>query len=83
VSAREDRYDYVFVVMQRTQVGAVLPVLAENRSPNIVFVVNTAAGYDAWAEAGNQNDSAQAEFFQASDGPACRRIQGIYEYEAG
>ncbi len=47
----EDRYDYVFVVMQRTQVGAVLPVLAENRSPNIVFVVNTAAGYGAWAEA--------------------------------
>lgn len=47
----EDIYDYIIVVMQRTQVDTVLPVLSQNKSPNIVFVVNTAAGYDSWVEA--------------------------------
>ncbi|MEA4893255.1 MAG: 2-dehydropantoate 2-reductase N-terminal domain-containing protein [Peptococcaceae bacterium] len=47
----EDLYDYILVVLQRTQVNQILPFLSENRSPNIVFVVNTAAGYVAWAEA--------------------------------
>lgn len=46
----DDIYDYVFVVMQKTQVDSVLPVLAQNGSTNIVFVVNTAAGYEKWAE---------------------------------
>jgi len=44
-------YDYVIVVMQRTQVDAILPTLAQNCSKNIVFVVNTAAGYDKWVTA--------------------------------
>lgn len=47
----DDVYDYVIVVMQQTQVESVLPVLSRNCSPNIVFVVNTAAGYDKWVEA--------------------------------
>ncbi len=47
----EDIYDYVLVVMQKHQVGAVLPILARNSSPNIVFVVNNASGYDEWIEA--------------------------------
>lgn len=47
----EDRYDYVIVAMQRTQVDDVLPVLSKNCSKNIVFVVNTAGGYDKWVAA--------------------------------
>ncbi|WP_373788296.1 ketopantoate reductase family protein [Jeotgalibaca porci] len=47
----DDLYDYVIVVMQRTQVDSVLPILSQNRSENIVFIVNTAAGYDKWAQA--------------------------------
>lgn len=47
----EDVYDYIFVVMQRTQVDAVLPILSQNKSKNIVFVVNTALGYEDWAKA--------------------------------
>ncbi len=49
--APDDLYDYIVIVMQRTQIDSVLPILAENQSKNIVFVVNTAAGYDKWVEA--------------------------------
>jgi 2-dehydropantoate 2-reductase len=44
-------YDYIIVAMQRTQVDSVLPTLAQNCSKNIVFVVNTANGYDEWINA--------------------------------
>ena len=43
-------FDYILVVMQRTQVGDILDILAENKSKNIVFVVNTASGYQEWAK---------------------------------
>ncbi len=49
--APNDLYDYILIVMQRTQVDSVLPILSQNHSPNIVFVVNTAAGYDDWVKA--------------------------------
>ncbi|NLO40651.1 MAG: ketopantoate reductase family protein, partial [Ruminiclostridium sp.] len=42
--APDDLFDYIIVVMQRTQVDSVLPILSKNCSKNIVFVVNTAAG---------------------------------------
>lgn len=45
------QYDYIIVVMQRTQVDDILSVLSQNCSKNIVFVVNTAGGYDKWASA--------------------------------
>lgn len=44
----EDIYDYVIVVMQKTQVDMVLPILAKNKTPNIVFIVNNSSGYDEW-----------------------------------
>lgn len=47
----DDRYEFVLVVMQRQQVDDVLPILARNTSPNVVFVVNTASGYGAWIDA--------------------------------
>ena len=43
-----DLYDYIFVVMQKTQIDDVLPVISENRSRNIIFIVNNALGYDKW-----------------------------------
>ena len=47
----EERFDYIFVVMQRTQVDSVLESLARNCSHNVIFVVNTAAGYEEWTRA--------------------------------
>lgn len=44
----EMKYDYIFVVMQKTQVDSVLECLSKNCTDNIVFLVNTAAGYDKW-----------------------------------
>ncbi|AEV29564.1 ketopantoate reductase [Sphaerochaeta pleomorpha str. Grapes] len=49
--APDDSFDYILVVMQRTQVDSILPILARNCSKNIVFVVNTAGGYEKWAKA--------------------------------
>ncbi|MDF9839652.1 MULTISPECIES: 2-dehydropantoate 2-reductase N-terminal domain-containing protein [Paenibacillus] len=43
-----DVYDYILVIMQKTQVNSVLPYLAKNQSENIVFVVNNPLGYDEW-----------------------------------
>ncbi|MDW7671773.1 MAG: 2-dehydropantoate 2-reductase N-terminal domain-containing protein [Bacillota bacterium] len=53
--APDDEYDFVLVVMQRTQIDDVLPVLARNVSQNLVFVVNTAGGYEQWVNAVGKN----------------------------
>lgn len=42
----EDCYDFVLVVVRKSQVADLLPVLAQNRSPNIVFMGNNLAGPD-------------------------------------
>ena len=39
-----DLYDYVLVVVRKNQVADLLPVLAQNRSPNIVFMTNNLSG---------------------------------------
>jgi 2-dehydropantoate 2-reductase len=44
-------FDFIMVVMQKNQVGAILDKLAKNKSKNIVFVVNTASGYSEWQKA--------------------------------
>lgn len=49
------QYDYIIVTMQRTQVDSILPILSQNSSKNIVFVVNTASGYDKWITAVGKN----------------------------
>lgn len=46
-----EKYDYILLAMQRTQVDAVLEHLSQNSTENIVFIVNTAAGYDEWKNA--------------------------------
>ena len=39
-----DIYDYVLVVVRRSQVGELLPTLAANNSPNVVFMNNNLNG---------------------------------------
>jgi 2-dehydropantoate 2-reductase len=45
-----DRYEFVLVVVQRTQMEAVLPLLASNQSSSFVFMSNNAAGYQAYVD---------------------------------
>lgn len=41
----QDAYDLVLVIMRKNRVGEILPVLAANRcTPNILFLMNNAAG---------------------------------------
>lgn len=39
-----DCYDFVLVVVRKSQVAALLPVLAQNLSPNVVFMGNNLSG---------------------------------------
>jgi len=39
-----DSYDYILVVVRRNQVAGLLPTLAANRSPNVVFMNNNLNG---------------------------------------
>lgn len=43
-----DIYDFIIVVVQNYQIREILSDLKKNKSPNFVFVVNTAKGYDEW-----------------------------------
>ncbi len=40
----EDMFDFVLVVVRKNQVADLLPVLAQNKSPNIVFMGNNLSG---------------------------------------
>jgi 2-dehydropantoate 2-reductase len=40
----DDVYEYVLVIIRKNQVPDLLPVLANNKSPNIVFMVNNPSG---------------------------------------
>ncbi len=47
----EEIYDYILVIIRRNQVSALLPVLAKNKTPNIVFMGNTLEGPDEYTNA--------------------------------
>ncbi len=47
----DDFYDYILVVIRKNQVPDLLPVLARNRSPNVVFMVNNPSGPDEFTKA--------------------------------
>jgi 2-dehydropantoate 2-reductase len=47
----EDRYDYILVIVRKNQVPELLPVLARNCSPNIVFMVNNPSGPEVYTAA--------------------------------
>lgn len=46
----EDIYDFVLVIVRKNQVSDLLPVLAQNKSPNIVFMGNNLSGPDEFAK---------------------------------
>ncbi|MGI5173248.1 ketopantoate reductase family protein [Treponema sp. OMZ 840] len=46
-----DIYDYIIVAVQNNHIDAILPVLAKNKSKNIVFVVNNPLGYEKYITA--------------------------------
>ncbi len=47
----DDVYDYVLVIVRRNQISGVLPLLAGNRSQNIVFMGNNLAGSEEYTDA--------------------------------
>jgi 2-dehydropantoate 2-reductase len=47
----DDVYDYILVVVRKNQVPDLLPLLAANRSPNIVFMGNNLSGPGVMIEA--------------------------------
>lgn len=47
----EMEFDYILIVMQKNQVDSILECLSKNCTKNIVFIVNTAAGYEQWEKA--------------------------------
>lgn len=49
--ASEDIYEYVLVVVRKNQVRDLLPVLTQNQSQSVVFMVNTTTGPDEWIAA--------------------------------
>jgi 2-dehydropantoate 2-reductase len=49
--APEDIYEYILVIVRKNQVRDLLPLLAQNQSPSVVFMVNTASGPDEWIAA--------------------------------
>ena len=47
----QDVYDYILVIVRKNQVTDLLPVLADNHSPNIVFMVNNPSGPEEFIRA--------------------------------
>jgi 2-dehydropantoate 2-reductase len=46
----DDIYEFIFVVVRKNQVADLLPILAQNKSPNIVFMGNNLLGPDEFIQ---------------------------------
>jgi 2-dehydropantoate 2-reductase len=76
---QNDLYDYVLVVVRKNQLGDLLPVLARNRSPNIVFMTNNLSGPAELTRILGKNRIMMGFVFGAGkrDGGVIRAIGGI------
>ena len=45
----DDIYDYILVIIRQDQMAGLVPILAKNRSSNIVFMANNLLGAEAYA----------------------------------
>jgi 2-dehydropantoate 2-reductase len=74
-----DLYDYVLVVVRKNQVADLLPVLAQNRSPNIVFMTNNLSGPEELTRILGKDRVMMGFVFGAGkrDGSVIRAISGI------
>ncbi|MGO9273106.1 MAG: ketopantoate reductase family protein [Terriglobia bacterium] len=74
-----DLYDYVLVVVRKNQVADLLPALAQNRSPNIVFMTNNLSGPEELTRTLGKDRVMMGFVFGAGkrDGDVIRAISGI------
>ena len=77
--AADDGYDYILVVVRKNQVADLLPVLAGNKSPNVVFMVNNPSGPDEFTAALGKERVMLGFVFGAGkrDGSVIRAISGV------
>ena len=75
----EDIYDYILVVVQKNQVPGLLPTLAHNYTPNIVFMVNNPSGPEEWIRALGKERVLMGFVFGAGkrEGGVIRGIAGL------
>ena len=50
-----DIYDFVFVTLRNDHIAEALPILAENKSRNFVFMINNANGFSDWEKILGEN----------------------------
>ncbi len=72
-----DIYDYILVVVRKNQVPDLLPVLAKNKSPNVVFMINNPTGPDEFIQALGESRVMLGFVFAGGkrDGEVIRAIQ--------
>jgi len=77
----DDIYDFVLVTVRKNQATDLLPVLAKNRSPNVVFMLNNPSGPEEWISALDKERVMQGFAFAGGkrDGQIVRamRIKGL------
>ncbi|MGA2110583.1 MAG: 2-dehydropantoate 2-reductase N-terminal domain-containing protein [Anaerolineales bacterium] len=75
----EDVYDYILVVVRKNQVSDLLPTLAENRTRNVVFMVNNPSGPQEWIRALGQERVLEGFVFGAGrrEGSVIRGITDL------
>lgn len=75
----EDCYDYILVVVRKNQVADLLPMLVQNRSPNIVFMINNPSGPEIFTQALGKERVLLGFVFGAGkrDGSIIRAISGF------
>ena len=75
----EDSYDYILIIIRKNQIADLLPVLARNRSPNVVFMVNNPSGPDEFTRVLGKERVLLGFVFGAGkrDGSMIRAISGF------